>query len=110
MQRHPWPGNVRELRQAIERGVTVLDEGEALDRVHLPESLRTAPCSAADLRLDAVLARAEREAMVTALALSGGQHDAAWQLLGIGKTSFYKKLRECGLGRSPEPHDKDGAS
>jgi len=48
--------------------------------------------------------------MVTALALSGGQHDAAWQLLGIGKTSFYKKLRECGLGRSPEPHDSDGAS
>ncbi|MCB1635267.1 MAG: sigma 54-interacting transcriptional regulator [Xanthomonadales bacterium] len=97
--RHPWPGNVRELRQAIERAVSVLDDAEALDIGHLPESLRGPLEQPASLRLDAAVERAERAALCTALALTGGQHDAAWPLLGIGKTSFYKKLKAYGLGR-----------
>jgi DNA-binding NtrC family response regulator len=100
LQRWHWPGNVRELRQAIERAVILLDDGEALDRSHLPEALRVGPAPAADaLRLDSALLHAERNALLAALAVTGGEHERAWTLLGIGKTSFYKKLREHGLGR-----------
>jgi transcriptional regulator with AAA-type ATPase domain len=102
IQRHRWPGNVRELRLAIERAVTVLDQGEALDRVHLPEQLRDSPNGVDELRLEKALEKAERECLITALAISGGPHEGAWQLLGIGKTSFYKKLREHGLGRATD--------
>lgn len=100
LQRWHWPGNVRELRQAIEHALVVLHDGEALDRVHLPETLRGSAPTRAELRLDYQLAQAERDALVTALALAGGQMERAWNLLGIGKTSFYKKLREHGLGRT----------
>jgi DNA-binding NtrC family response regulator len=100
LQRWHWPGNVRELRQAIERAAILLDDGEAFDRSHLPEALRAGPAPAADaLRLDSALLHAERHALLAALAVTGGEHERAWTLLGIGKTSFYKKLREHGLGR-----------
>ncbi len=103
LQRWRWPGNVRELRQAIERAAILLDDGEALDRSHLPEALRAgAAPDAAALRLETALLRAEREALLTALAVAGGEHERAWTLLGIGKTSFYKKLREHGLGRTTD--------
>ncbi|MCB1599788.1 MAG: sigma 54-interacting transcriptional regulator [Lysobacterales bacterium] len=99
LQRWSWPGNVRELKQAIEHAVIVLDEGEALDREHLPEGIRGEPAALPDLSLDGAVARAEREALISALALSGGQAESAWTLLGIGKTSFYKKLKEHRLSR-----------
>ncbi|MBK8066262.1 MAG: sigma 54-interacting transcriptional regulator [Rhodanobacteraceae bacterium] len=103
LQRWHWPGNVRELRQAIERAAVLLDDGEALDRNHLPPALRAEPAPDADaLRLEPALLRAERAALVAALAVAGGEHERAWTLLGIGKTSFYKKLREHGLGRGGE--------
>ena len=100
LQQWRWPGNVRELRQAIERAAILLDDGGALDREHLPQALRGGPPPGVDaLLLDTALARAEREALILALTVAGGEHERAWALLGIGKTSFYKKLREHGLGR-----------
>jgi DNA-binding NtrC family response regulator len=101
LQRWHWPGNVRELRQVIDRAVILLDDGEALDRSHLPEGLRAgAAPDAAALRLETALQRAEREALLAALAVAGGEHERAWTLLCIGKTSFYKKLREHSIGRT----------
>ncbi len=103
LQQWRWPGNVRELRQAIERAAILLDDGGALDRQHLPEALRGGPTPGVDaLLLESALARAEREALILALTVAGGEHERAWSLLGIGKTSFYKKLREQGLGRGGE--------
>lgn len=103
LQQWRWPGNVRELRQAIERAAILLDDGGALDREHLPQALRGGPPPGVDaLLLDTALARAEREALILALTVAGGEHERAWALLGIGKTSFYKKLREQGLGRGGE--------
>ncbi len=114
LQAWHWPGNVRELRQVVETATAMLHPGEALDRVHLPERMQTlplptlaasapathsaAPDGDAEISLEAALHRAEAEALRTALARHG-QSEAAWRALGIGKTSFYKKLREHGLGR-----------
>jgi DNA-binding NtrC family response regulator len=99
LQRWSWPGNVRELKQAVEHAVIVLDDGEALDCEHWPEPIRGEPVVRSDLTLEAAVARAEREALIAALALAGGQPERAWTMLGIGKTSFYKKLKEHGLSR-----------
>jgi DNA-binding NtrC family response regulator len=101
LQRWHWPGNVRELRQAIERAAILLDDGEALDRSHLPDALCPDHAPDADaLRLEPALLRAERAALIAALTVAGGEHERAFALLGIGKTSFYKKLREHGIGRA----------
>lgn len=103
-----WPGNVRELRQTIDSACALLLSGEALDLMHLPAQLRPSETSAeareawsgpgADT-LDGAVAAAEREALRRALTACGGNHEDAWTRLGIGKTSFYKKLKQHGLGR-----------
>jgi DNA-binding NtrC family response regulator len=110
LRRWPWPGNVRELRQVIERAVILMHPGEALDRRHLPPALQGTPPDPADLRLEAAIGRAERDAVETALALTGGQHEASWTLLGIGRTRFYGLLKTHRLGRETQARDADPQS
>lgn len=111
LQAWHWPGNVRELRQVVETATAMLHAGEALDRSHLPERLRSQPLDPGaadripiassgndDETLAGVVERAEAGALRAAIARHG-HGEAAWRALGIGKTSFYKKLREHGLGR-----------
>jgi transcriptional regulator with AAA-type ATPase domain/pSer/pThr/pTyr-binding forkhead associated (FHA) protein len=97
-----WPGNIRELRQVVEGAVALLDDGEALDLMHLPPEIAGDAPRRDDLTLERRLFAAERDALVTALAAAGGQHARAWRLLGVGKTSFYKKLREHELMRGDD--------
>ena len=106
LEAHKWPGNVRELRQAVQTAAAMLHDGEVLDRLHLPRYLQTLPLGGpsaelvpggpGDESLESHVARAEREALRAAIG-KYGQGEAAWTALGIGKTSFYKKLREHGL-------------
>lgn len=106
-----WPGNVRELRQAIEGATALLADGEALDAEHLPARLRDAlsratpePSERAEqdvpLTLADAVAGAERRALLRALSQAGEDPEAAWTLLGVGKTTFYKKLKEHGIQRA----------
>lgn len=105
LERSPWPGNVRELRQVIDSATALLLPGEALDLLHLPLRLqqqaqwRPMATAVAPQDLESVLLAAEREALHAALEACGGHHEAAWERLGIGKTSFYKKLKQHALGR-----------
>ena len=41
-QSYPWPGNVRELRSAIHRACALAEEGECIQRDHLPQALTNA--------------------------------------------------------------------
>ncbi len=105
LQRWHWPGNVRELRQAVEGAVAMLAPGEALSRQHLPAALRGDDPRSSDLSLEQALARAEHGALVQALAVAGGDHRRARELLGVGKTTFYKLMRCHGLTRAAGPDD-----
>lgn len=112
LQAWHWPGNVRELRQVVETATAMLHSGEALDRIHLPDRLQAKlldsrailatssaqPEDADMFGLAEAVQRAEAAALRAAIARHG-HGEAAWRALGIGKTSFYKKLREHGLGR-----------
>ncbi|MBD8526465.1 sigma 54-interacting transcriptional regulator [Pseudomarimonas arenosa] len=116
LQHWHWPGNVRELRQAIEGATATLLDGEALDAQHLPPRIarRTEPSAASSnhssesavLSLAEAVARAERLALERALHAAGDVPELAWGLLGIGKTTFYKKLKEHRIQR--EHDDSDG--
>lgn len=99
-----WPGNVRELRQAVESATATLQSGEALDRVHLPSRIAGQALAAAPVEgsgeaqtLAGAVAQAEKMALQAALAATEGSPEQSWQRLGIGKTTFYKKLKEHGL-------------
>jgi two-component system response regulator HydG len=97
-----WPGNVRELRNVIERAM-VLGDGPILDVDDLPpELLRAAPAASPEVPPDAKLVRPlaelEREAILAALAATDGNKARAAALLGIDRTTLYRKLKDYALG------------
>ena len=90
---HPWPGNVRELRQKIMGAVLQAQEG-TIRKAHLELGLAETSASAGfALRNDAE----EKERIMRALKQSGGNRYTAAKILGIGRTTLYKKLEEYGL-------------
>ncbi|MFY0530769.1 sigma 54-interacting transcriptional regulator [Nannocystis pusilla] len=102
LTRYRWPGNVRELRNVIERAM-VLGDGPILDLDDLPpELMRAAPIAPAeappDARLVRPLAELEREAILGALAATDGNKARAAALLGIDRTTLYRKLKDYALG------------
>ncbi|HTY82761.1 MAG TPA: sigma-54 dependent transcriptional regulator [Silvibacterium sp.] len=113
MMEYPWPGNVRELENSVERAFA-LATGPVLQAGDLPTQLqdfhlhayRTAP-AAVELESrpeigSAVtpLAELERQAILDTLRRLNGDKLTAARLLGIGKTTLYRKLKEYGLGES----------
>jgi DNA-binding NtrC family response regulator len=96
-----WPGNVRELENAVERAV-VLAAGSRLDvddfRPRNP-SLAPLPSASSDAELNklASLDELERAHILRVLAACDNQKTRAAAILGINRTTLWKKLREYGL-------------
>jgi len=99
--RYPWPGNVRELQNEIAKAALLLEAGEPLDLQHLSERVRRPPGESAPpavtLTLDEVVQRAEREAFAVALAAAAGDAARAMTLLGVSRTTYYRKIKELGI-------------
>ena len=91
--RHDWPGNVRELENAMERAVA-LARGSRVDIEDLPEEARLALPKMV-LRPGAVLPlkTLEKDYILAALALNGGNQTQTAQQLGIGTATLYRKLK-----------------
>jgi two-component system response regulator HydG len=93
---YDWPGNVRELENAVERAVA-LGSGPILHIADLPSSLQEGP---SDKMLESneltTLDQMERRAILRALRETNGDKLAAARLLGIGKTTLYRKLKQYG--------------
>ena len=97
MRRYSWPGNVRELLSALEHGA-IQSGGERIDAQHLPDSVREAVGDRGDPRYRAPHESAdERAAIVAALEHSGGVVGRAAQLLGMGRTTLWRKMRTLGI-------------
>jgi DNA-binding NtrC family response regulator len=103
-----WPGNVRELENAVERAV-VLATGSTLDVVDFapgaagggagagaPAAARTAS-EAADVAELVSLEQLERRHIERVLAACEGQKTRAAAILGINRTTLWKKLRTYGM-------------
>jgi DNA-binding NtrC family response regulator len=93
---YDWPGNVRELENAVERAVA-LGSGPILHIADLPSNLQQSPN---DKLLESneltTLDEMERRAILRALRETNGDKLAAARLLGIGKTTLYRKLKQYG--------------
>jgi transcriptional regulator with AAA-type ATPase domain len=100
--RYDWPGNVRELQNEIAKAALLLEPGEALDLQHLSERVHGAQGEppAAAFTLEETVLRAEREAFAVALAAAQGDAARAMELLGVSRTTYYRKLKDLGLAES----------
>lgn len=89
---YDWPGNVRELENCIERGLA-LGSGSIVEIGDLPSTLvksRSGHMPAHDEILP--LVELERRAIVNILRHTQDKMAAA-RMLGIGKTTLYRKLK-----------------
>jgi len=118
---YDWPGNVRELENCIQR-MCAMASGPVLDVPDLPSALAgwtaasSPPPAASPVPVaapvlagpgggmeDAARARVlpleqmERRAIVEALEFTGGDRGRAANLLGIGRTTLYRKLKRYGI-------------
>ncbi len=91
---YDWPGNVRELENAVERAVAI-GSGPILHLGDLPSNLQY-KSDDRPLEVDEILPLEdmERRAIFRALHETGGDKLAAARLLGIGKTTLYRKLKQ----------------
>jgi DNA-binding NtrC family response regulator len=97
---YDWPGNIRELENAIERAVA-LGSGPILHVGDLPSNLQyTASEKHPDGDELVPLEILERRAIFRALQETSGDKLAAARLLGIGKTTLYRKLKQYESGRA----------
>lgn len=99
---YDWPGNVRELRNCLERALAcdpgpvmgaydlTLDEQLSLFKVEHNSDSSTVP-----------LRELERQAILRAISACGGDKVFAARLLGIGKTTLYRKLRSYRKSEKP---------
>lgn len=99
LEGHPWPGNVRELANAMEHAVT-LARGGVIDIEHLPDDVVSSPPKeqrgvregAEDGKPSLSLAEVERAHILGVLGACGGNHADAARVLGIGRTTLWRKL------------------
>ena len=97
-----WPGNVRELENCLEWAVA-LSSNPVLNVADLPTEIQAAGRPSAAMsngcgRSEIVpLAQLEKQAIVNALQQLNGDKMTTAKLLGIGKTTLYRKLKEFGI-------------
>ena len=95
---YDWPGNVRELENCLER-CCAMSSGPMIHTVDLPSSITGAPARLTEIRTENRILRldeVEKQAILGAIAALDGDKLMAARLLGIGKTTLYRKLKEYG--------------
>ncbi len=115
MRQHSWPGNVRELQNAMHRAL-VLARGPYVEVSDLPTSLQErapaepeldapripvpkAPVEAEHRQAILTLDEIERQAILDAIARTGGNLSEVVRQLGLGRTTLYRKLKKYGIPR-----------
>ncbi|HYM09267.1 MAG TPA: sigma-54 dependent transcriptional regulator [Bryobacterales bacterium] len=106
---YSWPGNVRELKNCIEAAIASAG-GRLVQPQNLPRRyVRAAPAGSEEAALESVnLKRMERRAIRRALEMTAHDKLRAARLLGIGKTTLYRKLKEMQQEGDAEPASPGG--
>jgi DNA-binding NtrC family response regulator len=95
---YDWPGNVRELENCIER-CCAMNSGPVIGTADLPVSVVGASAQPVNRGPEGRIAPIfdlEKQAILGAIAQLHGDKLRAAKLLGIGKTTLYRKLKEYG--------------
>ena len=94
LEDYDWPGNVRELQHAIERACA-LGRGERIDVEDLPPDILRGPVDpdAPARSIDEM----ERDAVEKLLRQYAGDTARAAQVLGIDRSTLYRKVKRWGI-------------
>ena len=95
-QHYSWPGNIRELERVLEHAF-VFVKGAVITRDHLPELESPLPKPPADATLDHFRGSGERLSIQKALHRAQGRREVAARLLGISRSSLWRKMKAYNL-------------
>jgi len=99
MLAYDWPGNVRELENCLERGCAFAT-GPVISVIDLPSSISEdrGNLARSDDRTAKIISMAEleKQTILGTIEQLHGDKLLAARLLGIGKTTLYRKLKEYG--------------
>ena len=112
---YDWPGNVRELQNVLDRVAVMSSEG-TLDMADLPTQLQNFRPAHGVQHFEAAAAQgsypgftaapkspvisipeSEKQAIARALDAVHGERGQAARLLGIGRTTLYRKMKQYGI-------------
>ncbi len=102
LRAYAWPGNVRELMSVLE-SAAIRADGDRIDAQHLPPEVREAleagrsAGRSAEPRYRAAEPD-ERGTLLAALEEAGGNRARAAEILGMGRTTLWRKMRYYRLG------------
>ncbi len=100
LQRYAWPGNVRELQNVIERAV-LLGKSHTIGLEDLPRQIAaTGPLNVEPIgsrTLKEALEGPERQIILEVLQTHQWNRFATAEVLGINRTTLYKKMKRLGL-------------
>ena len=99
LMRHDWPGNARELENAIQ-SMIVLTETDMLDTDVLPPGMAqegTGPGRAVELIEPQSLEEIEAYFIAKTLRETQGNRASAAEILGIDKSTLWRKIKRYGL-------------
>jgi sigma-54 dependent transcriptional regulator, acetoin dehydrogenase operon transcriptional activator AcoR len=98
---HPWPGNIRQMQSVIRAAVAMMDDGDKLERRHLPEDFlaqiepepvsNRVPAHGASTES---LEQIELHAIQDTVRQNSGNISAAARQLGVSRTTLYRKMKE----------------
>jgi transcriptional regulator of acetoin/glycerol metabolism len=102
--RHPWPGNIRQLHNVLKTALALLGDGEEITAEELSEDFleqagyrltggKWCEETSAESRSNELLADAETRCIASTLDRTGGNIAAAARIMGIGRSTLYRKLR-----------------
>ena len=95
---YDWPGNVRELENCLERACA-FTTGPMIQVADLPSSIHSAP-GTIPIGVEGTttkilpMAELEKQTILNTITQLNGDKLLAARLLGIGKTTLYRKLKE----------------
>ena len=121
--KHDWPGNIRELQNAAE-SLMAMSSSPLLHERYLPSAIKNS-CGPDLLRVAAAVSaeprpkgapdeprailplhEVEKRAIIEALEYTKGDRGVTAALLGIGRTTLYRKLKEYSLDTAEEPQNR----
>jgi DNA-binding NtrC family response regulator len=90
LAKHSWPGNIRELQYSLEKAVILADHDTLSERDFL---LKTRSVSPEGIQM-VDLKKNEKEIIIKAIQMNGGNLSQAARHLGISRRTLYNKIKK----------------
>lgn len=103
LKKYHWPGNVRELKNTILRAIAFCNEdtihSKHIEFIQLPFQANAEPKNVNDDEplLGTTKQDIEKARIQKALDETGGDKDKAAQILGMGRSTLFRKIKDLGI-------------